>query len=384
MMHQLISVIVPIYGIEPYLRKCIDSIRYQTYTNLEIILVDDGSIDGCPQICDEYKKKDSRIKVIHKANGGLVSARKAGLQQATADLIGYVDGDDWIEPDFYENLYKSQAESGADIVTDGFCRDLLTSSEIITNNIPTGLYTDLAKDVYPTMLCAGDYFYFGIYSYVWNKLFKKSILLESQMLVDERIVVGEDLACTFPALLKAKSLCIIDRCAYHYEQRAGSMLKTIDNFAIENKRLDILEEFLRKAFTESQYNCILLPQLERYMSGIRLIRGDTYCEMKKCCYSFGKISHDEKLAICSAGTFGQNLYARMMTKKCCEIVGWFDEDYIEYRKQGLNVQPMTEIKDTNFDQIIIASLDNRFSEKTIPELLHIGIEKEKILTLCQV
>ena len=104
------SVIVPIYKVEEYLHRCIDSIINQTYTNLEIILVDDGSPDNCPMICDEYAKKDSRIRVIHKKNGGLSDARNAGLEIATGEYIGFVDSDDWIHKDMYHILYKNIIE----------------------------------------------------------------------------------------------------------------------------------------------------------------------------------------------------------------------------------------------------------------------------------
>ena len=112
----LISVIVPIYMIDRYVGICVESIVNQTYRNLEIILVDDGSKDRCPEICDLYASKDSRIKVVHKINGGLVSARKAGLAVATGSLISYVDGDDWIGPRFIEKLVTAWQETDADMV----------------------------------------------------------------------------------------------------------------------------------------------------------------------------------------------------------------------------------------------------------------------------
>lgn len=118
----MLSIIVPIYKIEDYLPQCIESILAQNYFEFELILVDDGSPDGCPGICDDYTKRDSRIKVLHKANGGLVSARKAGLQIAQGEYIGYVDGDDWIESDFYERLMEKAEENNADIVASGFIK----------------------------------------------------------------------------------------------------------------------------------------------------------------------------------------------------------------------------------------------------------------------
>lgn len=110
-MQPLISVIVPIYKVELYLRKCINSILAQTYQNLEVILVDDGSPDQCGIICDEYAKSDSRVRVIHQENSGVASARNAGLQAAQGDYIGFVDSDDWIAPDMYDCLYLAAHEA---------------------------------------------------------------------------------------------------------------------------------------------------------------------------------------------------------------------------------------------------------------------------------
>ena len=117
----LISIIVPVYNMEQYLERCMESIINQTYPTLEIILVDDGSTDRSPQLCDAYAKKDSRIRVVHKPNGGLSDARNAGLAIATGTYIGYVDSDDWIELDMYERMYSACVENGAQLAV---CRAL--------------------------------------------------------------------------------------------------------------------------------------------------------------------------------------------------------------------------------------------------------------------
>ena len=112
----MISVIVPVYNVEPYLRKCLDSIVNQTYRDFEILIIDDGSTDGSGRICDEYAEKDSRIKVFHTENRGLSCARNLGLAEAKGEWIGFVDSDDWIEPDMYEVLIRRAEETGADVV----------------------------------------------------------------------------------------------------------------------------------------------------------------------------------------------------------------------------------------------------------------------------
>lgn len=122
-MNDLISIIVPVYNVEKYLNKCIDSIINQTYKNIEIILVDDGSTDNSGKICDEYLLRDSRIKVIHKNNGGLSSARNEGINISSGEYIGFVDSDDWVEPNMYEEMYKKILYSNADIVDCGYWKE---------------------------------------------------------------------------------------------------------------------------------------------------------------------------------------------------------------------------------------------------------------------
>ena len=120
MKQPLVSVIVPIYKVEPYLRRCLDSIVKQTYTNLEIILVDDGSPDGCPQICDEYAARDKRIVVIHKDNGGLSDARNAGLDICKGEYISFIDSDDWVANIYIEAMLKATITNNAEIFNEGY------------------------------------------------------------------------------------------------------------------------------------------------------------------------------------------------------------------------------------------------------------------------
>ena len=135
----MISVIVPIYNVERYINKCIDSIIHQSYKNLEIILVDDGSPDKCGEIIDEYSRIDKRIHVIHKSNGGLSSARNAGLDIASGDFIGFVDSDDWIEPTMYEEMLSFMEKEQLDLVECGI--------NLVTNNISNKYYPGLSKGI---------------------------------------------------------------------------------------------------------------------------------------------------------------------------------------------------------------------------------------------
>lgn len=167
-MDELVSVIVPVYGTEAYLDRCVASITNQTYRNLEIILVDDGSTDHCPEMCDSWADVDGRIKVIHKINGGLSSARNVGIDSANGDYLYFLDSDDWIVPDLVERVMELFLIHKPDIVTFD-CNRINEKGEIYatTENIKEGM---LSKEEAVTELLKGN-----INNYAWNKMYKKEV-----------------------------------------------------------------------------------------------------------------------------------------------------------------------------------------------------------------
>ena len=159
-MNSLVSVIVPIYNVEKYLERCISSILEQSYNNIEVILVDDGSNDGCPIICDKFERKDARVKVVHKPNGGLSSARNAGLEQMKGEYITFIDSDDWVEVNFVERMVEAISKSKVDVVQCGYCKkndDNVVYVSTLTNEIVYGkdkiLKSFFVTQNYQTMAC---------------------------------------------------------------------------------------------------------------------------------------------------------------------------------------------------------------------------------------
>lgn len=226
----MISIIVPIYKVEKYLDECIKSIINQTYRDLEIILVDDGSPDNCPAICDKYARQDSRIKVIHKENGGLVSARKAGLNAATAEYACFVDGDDWIEKDMYSLIADEIAENHADCVITQFYFDYPGKAEKSEYKLNKPFYSrsEIENEIFPTMLFDNRYYCFGIFPCCWTKVFRRELLKKHLTQTDNRIRIGEDIAFTYPCLMECESLSFIDRPLYHYRLNPDSMTNAYD------------------------------------------------------------------------------------------------------------------------------------------------------------
>lgn len=205
-----ISVIVPVYKTEGLLDRCVESIVGQTYKNLEIILVDDGSPDNCPAMCDEWAEKDSRIRVIHKENGGVSSARNAALDIATGDYIGFVDSDDWIEPEMYSSLIQKISESGKNIALCSYY-----AVEISGERYECRCVVDkevLDKDDYFRFIVLG-----GDGGYIWNRLYDAYILKEVRF--DEDIWYSEDLLFNFKTAQKSNGAAILDKIEYNYVQK---------------------------------------------------------------------------------------------------------------------------------------------------------------------
>lgn len=240
-MNSLISVIVPIYNVEKYLDRCVDSIINQTYKNLEIILVDDGSPDNCPQMCDDYAKKDSRIKVVHKENGGLSDARNVGMKVATGEYVSFIDSDDYVSLDFYETLLETIVDNDSDIVECGVVK--------FYENEKFDKYNDDLKVTNYDTVDALD----GLINenpfkqHVWNKLYKSNIALDIPYAVGK---LNEDEFWTYQIFGKAKKVTRINKTMYYYFQRGSSIMGNGYNI----KRLDALEgKMNRQAYIEKNF-----------------------------------------------------------------------------------------------------------------------------------
>lgn len=212
-----ISVIVPIYNVEKYLERCVNSIINQTYQNLEIILVNDGSPDNCGTLCDKIAESDNRIKVIHKENGGLSSARNAGLDIATGEYVAFIDSDDWIEPDFVEVFEKLLTENNADFSACGMITDY--GNAIVENNKNDfKAFKADKKEIFNQIIINPDF-----YGYACNKLFKKDIICNLRF--DETLMSCEDLDFCVRLAAKCNSAVYTKEKFYHYMQHSASMTR---------------------------------------------------------------------------------------------------------------------------------------------------------------
>ena len=215
MSQALISVIVPVYKVEEYLPRCIDSILAQTYKNLEIILVDDGSPDKCPDICDEYAKKDSRIKVIHKKNGGLSDARNAGIDICLGEKLCFIDSDDYVSPDFVNDMYEQMKKTGSDLVLCGFVRVFQDGTLGETETLKDGIITE--EEYWNAMYGEAPVSYIV----AWNKLYDRK-LFENVRYSKGRI--NEDEIILHRIISQCRRISAIRKRNYFYLIRKDSIM----------------------------------------------------------------------------------------------------------------------------------------------------------------
>lgn len=243
----LISIIIPVYKVEKYLEKCIQSVINQTYKNIQIILVDDGSPDNCGKICDEYAERDQRIEVIHKSNGGLSDARNKGLEIAKGEYIGFVDSDDYIEADMYEVLYNLLKQYNADV---SICNFYTVSQEkIAIKNADNGIKEYNRIEILKEILLDNN-----IQSYAWNKLYKKELFNEIKYPVGKKY---EDIGTTFYLLEKCNKVVVTGKPEYYYINRQDSIVNNVTETTITDyielimQRYDYIEENIKEL---SSYN----------------------------------------------------------------------------------------------------------------------------------
>jgi glycosyltransferase involved in cell wall biosynthesis len=282
-----ISVIVPIYKIEMYLHQCIDSILAQSYSNLEIILVDDGSPDNCGKICDDYAEKDNRIKVIHKENGGVSSARNAGLDIATGDYISFVDGDDYVNNNMMEILLDNIISNDTDLVICNY-NNVRAGNKIIPNKPYENMLFENIKKKKKLFIY---YCYEAAVIYgPWNKLYRRELCGR----FDIEVFYGEDRLFVYDYLSRCKKISVINDALYNYQRiniNSATIRYTVDFVNIFSSLIHSLEDFCKKTFSAS------FNMNELYFNFLKDIEGS----LRHCIEH--KLPFKEKLLIVKEGMY---------------------------------------------------------------------------------
>lgn len=381
-----LSVIVPVYNAEKYLSECIESILNQTYKEFELILVDDGSTDNSRNICEDYAQKDSRIKVIHQKNQGVIKARFAGADESRGEYITFVDADDWIHEGMYRDLMQCINTYEVDIVLSGLYRYLDEDNIIdFKHRLREGLYlkSDLEKEVIPYMLWDGTIQGWKVDPSLCSKIFKRDILIHFMQNSSELdIYYGEDTSIIFPMLLNANSIYVLHKSYYYHRQReTGIAIPYIKDKSFFDK-LYILYQYLQQVFENSKYADIMQRQLELfYMNSIQL-KKNTYLdvrESKKAVFPFWKVEKSSRVILYGAGLYGCSYMEQNEQQRFCKIVAWVDKNYEKLCARGLNVCGVSVIGEVEYDYILLAVATSGLAVQIREELQEFGVRKDKII-----
>lgn len=372
-----LSIVVPVYNTKEYLVQCIESILNQTCGCFELILIDDGSTDGSEQICDEYAKKDQRIRVIHQVNQGLVATRKRGVELATCDYVCFVDSDDWIDERLVEELVRNIAEEKPDIVAYGFFTYTDKSCLERVNLIPDGLYSgEELKKIFSTMMYDKKEHRSGIIQSIWTKVFKRDLLRQVYQDMDLRLTYGEDAAVVYSALLQAKLVKICNNPFYYYRIHDNSMCtkKDVGRF----QEVVYFYEYMRQVFEMYPSGFQLLSQLKNYIVHFLEMLVRNNFEIKW--YAPYKIPMKcTKMVLYGAGNIGKRYYEEIKERNDIHLVSWVDKNLVGQEIDGQRIQLPEEIVNQEYDCIVIAVLKKDIADSIRKELGLLGIEDEKII-----
>lgn len=336
MNNPLVSVIIPVYGVEKYLDRCLNSVIGQTYNNIEIILVDDGSPDNCPKMCDEWALKDNRIKVVHKQNGGLTSARKAGFDIADGDYVLFIDSDDYIELNMVEKIVKKAVETNMDITLCSFSQDNASVVPIKMSYTKDLTTKEEIRDLFilPIIRPLNDGFLTN--GFMVTKLFRKEIITDD-LFVSEREYYTEDVIFNAKLALKINGIAIVNEPLYHYcENRESLTFKYREGkFEMWNKRSDFFEEYFKQnGWLELAQSRIIVMNLAALLVGAdnEVLKNDKKDFKKQCKYM--------KKVIKERGYFNiSNLKYLNNAQKVVFIMYYFGAYNVlfKYRKKRLNL-----------------------------------------------
>lgn len=246
--YDLITVIIPVYNVEHFLEKCLRSISSQTYPLYEVLLINDGSTDRSGVICDLYSEKDKRFRVIHKKNAGVSEARNTGLKFAEGKYIAFLDGDDWVERNYLEVLWKERDKNKSDLVMGEYVAENDKNTVKCDQDLSEGLLT--SEQGYLKILSPS-----GFYGSVWGELFCHEIIKRNHLKFNPEIRIGEDLLFVIEYLKYCRRICYSPVHSYHYLIRKGSALNSFSQESVDLKRLDIIKVYgklLREAEGKSK------------------------------------------------------------------------------------------------------------------------------------
>ncbi len=376
-----LGIVVPIYNAGLYLEECVNSILNQSFANIKVVLVDDGSTDGSSYICDRFEEKDSRVQVIHQKNQGKLMARYNGVRELDCKYVTFVDADDWIDCNAYMKM-KEYMETDIDVISFRIIRYYNEIKQSITNNIcPAGKYDEQKiKDVvFPIMIWDDEKKTCGLDPSLANKIVKKELVEQALFQAKHlNISYGDDVVVTYSLMLQAQTLIISDESLYYHRKRKDGEIAPYFTDKDFYKKLSRLYNYLQDILGEEYgfirqldyfYELSVRTYLKKY--------GDKK-EHIRYLFPFDKIACGAKIILYGAGVIGQTYQEQFTRLHYGEIVTWIDKQYTLY--SNLDIKGVEVIKNIEtYDYIIIAIGAEAVAQKIKQDLIAMGIDKDRII-----
>jgi len=370
------------YNAEKYIGKCVNSILNQTYHNIEVIIVDDGSNDSSVLICKQYIANDERFKLILQRHMGVTAARKFGINVATGGYITFIDADDWIENDYYEKQLRYLNDADL-LICDRVVEDA-SGTHIVRQPVKSGIYTKSDKYLHKNWFRSNNGYDYGITAFLWDKMFRAELLKTAVPYVSDDIFVSEDRCFSTYVMLHSMKIVICDITGYHYCRNSTSITNTVHkNYLlslnayyeclqkiIENCGFSFGEELLdglNKDIIDKLYTC------RHYLGIAEKVQPAIYYYPY-----FGRLEN-ARIVLYGAGAVGRSFYYQICNDRESILVAWCDKNFMKYSGFDQEIISPDEISKLIFDFIIVAVQDVKLYEKIAEDLEKMGIEKRKIL-----
>ncbi|MBR1634282.1 MAG: glycosyltransferase family 2 protein [Lachnospiraceae bacterium] len=394
--NKLLSVIITIYNKESYLNACIDSVLASTYKNLEVILVDDGSTDQSRQICEEYAEKDSRVRYIRIEHGGATAARKVGMETADGAFVCFVDGDDWVEPQMYENYVHVAEQEGADVVIGKITIHNASGERLLGNGITEGVYKkENREELLMHLLYGGRFSSGGIHGSLDNKLFRAEVIRPIEMDLDERIVYSEDAVVLYQCILESKVVAVTNLTGYHWVVRDGSlthskdadyllslhwlnkkMMELVSEYPVlENQIAPFMTQRLVSALNK-EYDFNQSYEIHTKGTLARAIRPKAFYM-----FPFELVDRDSWVVLYGMGRIGKQFLQQLCHSNYARIVCIADSDEkLEGdRIEKYRIYSPMHIKNVDYDYIVISVANENKAMEIKSNLLDMNIPEGKIV-----